>query len=99
MKFAERAPHPASVWVSTANPAPSVPTLAGDVDTDVAIVGGGFTGLSAAHHLRKAGIECTVLEANDAGWGASGRNGGMAVARFKKPFSTLVATYGTPTAL
>jgi glycine/D-amino acid oxidase-like deaminating enzyme len=40
-----------------------------------------------------------VLEANDAGWGASGRNGGMAVARFKKPLSTLAAAYGTPTAL
>jgi gamma-glutamylputrescine oxidase len=99
MTFAERASHPASVWVSTANPPPSLPALADDVDTDVAIVGGGFTGLAAAHHLRKAGIECTVLEANDAGWGASGRNGGMAVARFKKPFSTLAATYGTPTAL
>lgn len=93
------APHPSSVWLTTANPAPDLPALVGDLEADVAIVGGGFTGLSAAHHLRKSGLECVVLEANDTGWGASGRNGGMAVARSKKPFSTLSDTYGTPTTL
>lgn len=45
--------------------------------TDVAIIGAGFTGLSAALHLARAGINTTVLEAKKIGWGASGRNGGF----------------------
>lgn len=45
--------------------------------TDVAVIGGGFTGLSAALHLAQSGISVTVLEAEKIGWGASGRNGGF----------------------
>lgn len=45
--------------------------------TDVAIIGAGFTGLSAAFHLARAGISVTVLDADRVGWGASGRNGGF----------------------
>lgn len=44
---------------------------------DVAIIGGGYTGLSAALHLAKSGVQVAVLEANRVGWGASGRNGGQ----------------------
>lgn len=86
--------HPPSLWLATANPAPALPQLDGDVQTDVAIVGAGYTGLAAAHHLSKAGVACVVLEANDAGWGASGRNGGMAVLRYKTPWSGLVPRLG-----
>jgi glycine/D-amino acid oxidase-like deaminating enzyme len=51
---------------------------ANSVETDVAIIGGGFTGLSTALHLQKHfGMNCTVIEANQPGWGASGRNGGF----------------------
>jgi glycine/D-amino acid oxidase-like deaminating enzyme len=88
-----------SVWEATANAPLALPALPGDVEHEIAIIGAGFTGLSAAHHLHKAGVDCVVLEANDAGWGASGRNGGMAVARYKKPFSVLNEKYGTATAL
>ncbi|MGZ0189098.1 MAG: NAD(P)/FAD-dependent oxidoreductase, partial [Alphaproteobacteria bacterium] len=49
----------------------------GDMETDVAIVGGGFTGLSSALHLAEAGRDCVVLEAEAIGYGGSGRNVGL----------------------
>lgn len=70
-------PLPASVYAETAAPAPDMPPLDGSRHVSVAIVGGGFTGLSAALHLAEAGVEAVVLEASTAGWGASGRNGGQ----------------------
>ncbi|MDW4498127.1 FAD-binding oxidoreductase [Sulfitobacter sp. D35] len=51
--------------------------LTGDITCDVAIIGGGFTGLSAALHLAESGASVAVLEAHHVGWGASGRNGGF----------------------
>jgi glycine/D-amino acid oxidase-like deaminating enzyme len=73
---------------------PRLPKLDGDITTDIVIIGGGFTGLNAAWALAQRGVACTVLEANDASWGASGRNGGMAVLRYKKAWSTLAETFG-----
>ena len=66
-----------SLWNATANPAPDCPPLVGDVEADLAIVGGGFTGLSAALHAAEAGLSAVVLEAESPGWGASGRKGGQ----------------------
>jgi glycine/D-amino acid oxidase-like deaminating enzyme len=86
--------HPQSVWITTAQPAPQLPKLDRDVQTDVAIIGAGYTGLSAAHHLAQAGVACVVLEANDVGWGGSGRNGGMAVLRYKTPWAALARDLG-----
>ncbi len=92
------AEQPRSVWSSSANPLPAghpgFAPLATDLQVDVAIVGGGFTGLSAAHHLARAGVATAVLEANDFGWGASGRNGGMAVPRYKTPWAALARRFG-----
>lgn len=88
------AAHPQSVWVSSARPARAFPQLTADLRTDVAIIGGGFTGLAAAHHLARANVACAVLEANDIGWGASGRNGGMAVLRYKTPWAALARHHG-----
>ena len=90
--------HPQSVWLSSANPAKVYAPLQADLNTEVAIIGGGFTGLSAAWHLAKAGVACVLLDANDIGWGASGRNGGMAVLRYKKPWAALARQYGEDTA-
>ena len=53
------------------------PVLQGNVACDVVIVGAGFTGLSAAYHLARAGASVVVVDANAIGWGASGRNAGF----------------------
>ena len=52
------------------------PGLSGDISTDVCVIGGGYTGLSAALHLRQKGYDVVLLEAERIAWGASGRNGG-----------------------
>jgi glycine/D-amino acid oxidase-like deaminating enzyme len=52
-------------------------------NVDVAIIGGGYTGLSAARTLSKLGVHVAVLEANTIGWGASSRNGGMVLTGLK----------------
>lgn len=69
--------HAPSFYAASADPALSFPALHDSKRTDVAIVGGGYTGLSAALHLAEAGIDVTLVEANRVGWGASGRNGGQ----------------------
>jgi len=69
----------ASVWVAESAPPAPGPPLEGRLVTDVAIVGGGFTGVSTAWHLRRTnpGLGITLLEAGVLGQGASGRNGGQ----------------------
>ena len=87
-------PLPKSLYAETAQPAPETAPLAGDVTTRVVIVGGGFTGLSTALHLAEAGIEVLVIEANEIGWGASGRNGGQVNAGLKWEPDDLEAGFG-----
>ena len=66
-----------ALWRATAVPAPAAGPLDGSVDCDVAIVGGGLTGSSAALELAGAGASAVVLEAESIGFGASGRAGGQ----------------------
>lgn len=61
---------------------------------DVAVVGGGYTGLAAALRLAKRGAKVAVLEAHTIGWGASSRNGGMVLTGLKLPLTKVVARYG-----
>ncbi|MEK6752797.1 MAG: FAD-binding oxidoreductase [Chloroflexota bacterium] len=63
-------------------------------DVDVAIIGGGYTGLSAARTLAQHNINVVVLEAETIGWGASSRNGGMALTGLKAGMATVVKKYG-----
>ncbi|HTJ88433.1 MAG TPA: FAD-binding oxidoreductase [Terriglobales bacterium] len=80
-------------WLTTA----AMPSgTAGEVParTDVAIIGAGFTGLSAARTLAKRGVNVVILEANSIGWGASSRNGGMVLTGLKLSPETLSNRYG-----
>jgi glycine/D-amino acid oxidase-like deaminating enzyme len=72
---------------------PTAPSLVGDVDADVAILGGGFTGLSAALALRGAGHSVVVLEAEHVGFGASGRNAGHLTPVIGKDLPTLATLF------
>lgn len=64
-------------WRTTTGASRDWPSLTGTAKAEIGIVGAGFTGLSAALHLAKAGCDVAVLDAEAPGWGASGRNGGF----------------------
>jgi len=83
-----------SLWTATAEAAPETPPLNGRYETPVLIVGGGFTGLSTALHLAEKGIQSIVIEAEEPGWGASGRNGGQAIPGLKHDPETILADMG-----
>ncbi len=70
--------HVDSWYAASANQQLQFPVLEGEITADVCIIGGGYTGLSTAIHLRQRGYSVVLLEANKVGWGASGRNGGHA---------------------
>lgn len=74
--------HVRSWYAATARRRTDYPALAGTVRADVAVVGAGFTGISAALALAERGYEVAVVEANRVGWGASGRNGGQLIDGF-----------------
>ena len=74
----------------------SFPVLQGDLDVDVAIVGGGLTGLWTAWHLlaRDPGLRVALLERETVGWGASGRNGGWCSALLPMSLSSVERSHG-----
>src|SRR5882724_1761942 len=80
-------------WLTTVD-APQIPTRDLPQLVDVAVIGGGFTGLSAARTLAKSGTKVVVLEAENVGWGASCRNGGMVLTGLKLGAPALIARYG-----
>ena len=71
------ADYPQSYYAASAIPHARHPDLEGQVEADVCVVGGGFTGVSAALHLAERGYQVVLVEAARIGWGASGRNGGQ----------------------
>ncbi|QND46505.1 FAD-binding oxidoreductase (plasmid) [Rhizobium lusitanum] len=91
-------PDISSLWQETAVDRPVFGTLSGDHRYDVAIIGGGYTGLSTARYLARRGLSSVVLEANRIGWGASGRNGGVVSGKFRLAFSDIAGRFGIETA-
>ncbi|MGC9185911.1 MAG: NAD(P)/FAD-dependent oxidoreductase [Thiomonas sp.] len=87
-----------SFYIDTAHPAPRHAPLLGEVHTDVCIVGGGLAGLSAAIELRKRGLQVVLLEGRQIGWGASGRNGGQALAGYASEMAPFERQIGTAAA-
>ena len=83
-----------SLWSATATEDDLSEPLAGDTRCDVAVVGAGYTGLSAAIELQRHGIRTVVLEGGFPGWGGSGRNSGAVIRGFKNSRSQLVKEFG-----
>ncbi len=85
---------PNSLWAATANQLPEQPNLEGDHKTQVAIIGAGFTGSSAALHLAEKNIDVAVIDAGEPGVGASGRNGGQVNPGIKRTVEEVQQVWG-----
>lgn len=86
-----------SYYLASAGKHPPRQALAGDISADICIVGGGFTGLSAAIACAEAGLDVVLLEADQVGFGASGRNGGQMIPGFNMAGDDLVKLVGEET--
>lgn len=93
-----RGKYPDSLYAETSAELAAFPMLKGEIRADVAIVGGGYTGLSAALHLARRGYDVTLLEAHRVGFGASGRNGGQLGSGQRQEVDWLEAQLGRETA-
>ena len=87
-------PYPESYYAASANAAPPRPVLQEEVETDVCVIGAGYTGLSSALFLLENGFKVTVLEAAKVGFGASGRNGGQIVNSYSRDIDVIERTVG-----
>lgn len=87
----------ASIWAATANSAPETPALTGAHTADVAVIGAGYTGLTAALRLAEGGATVIAIDAAAPGFGASGRNGGQVIPGLKHDPDALDAVYGEAT--
>ena len=86
--------HPASYYVATAKAMVKYPALAGAERADVCVIGGGFTGVSAALNLAEKGLDVVLLEAERLGFGASGRCGGLIGSGQRKDVLEMEQLYG-----
>ncbi len=86
--------HTGSYYAASANPSPERPPLQGSHETDVCVIGAGYTGISTALFLLEHGFRVTVLEAAKVGFGASGRNGGQIVNSYSRDIDVIERTLG-----
>ncbi len=87
-------PYPSSFYAASANAAPLRDALQGSIETDVCVIGAGYTGLSTALFLLEHGFRVVVLEAARVGFGASGRNGGQIVNSYSRDLDTVERSVG-----
>lgn len=88
--------HPESYYAASANPAPMRPPLQESIETDVCLIGAGYTGLSTALFLAEQGFKVVILEAVQVGFGASGRNGGQIVNSYSRDLDVIEQTLDAP---
>ena len=86
--------YPESYYAASANPVPARPQLQGEVETDVCVIGAGYTGLSTALFLLENGFKVCILEAAKVGFGASGRNGGQIVNSYSRDIDVIERSVG-----
>ncbi|MCU1717355.1 NAD(P)/FAD-dependent oxidoreductase [Pseudomonas sp. 5P_3.1_Bac2] len=86
--------YPQSFYAASANPAPARPELQGEIETDVCVVGAGYTGLSTAIALLENGFKVVIVEAAKVGFGASGRNGGQIVNSYSRDIDVIERSVG-----
>ncbi|MBC8796512.1 FAD-binding oxidoreductase [Shewanella algae] len=86
--------HTSSYYADSANDPRERNSLSEVLETDVCVIGAGYTGLSSALHLLEAGFKVVVLEAARVGWGASGRNGGQIVNSYSRDLDVIESTVG-----
>lgn len=91
--------YPKSWYAATTRPLALQPAIQRHGETEICIIGAGFTGLSAALHLAQAGRRVTLVEAHRIGWGASGRNGGQVSSGQRRDQSDLEAMFGADLSL
>lgn len=84
--------YPQSHYAASANPAPLRPPLQGEAETDICIIGAGYTGLSTALFLLENGFKVSIVEAAKVGFGASGRNGGQIVNSYSRDIDVIERT-------
>lgn len=89
---------PLSLWRETATPASAPRALSRSTTADIAIVGAGYTGLSAALRAIEKGLKPVVLEASEVGFGASGRNGGVVSTKYRVSLSDMAKLHGVDVA-
>ena len=86
--------YPGSYYAASRNIVRTPRKLEGAVETDICVIGGGYTGLSTSIHLAEKGYKVTLVEGAQIGWGASGRNGGQVVNGLNASLDTIKRRYG-----